>query len=127
MIIVKRDEFKKLLENNPGKKFAFYEYTPCTFISELHITMGEEINPTFGAYAVDSPGPFDEEGTNILGDPYDWNINEYSHKDLFAILEPSDLNPLANMLIEASKDYLESDMSPINAKSHGCGESEVTE
>lgn len=110
MIIAKRDDFKKLLEENPGKKFAFFEYKPVTFMGELHITMGDEKLPDFGAYAV---GPPDADEENILGSPYDWNINEYDSNDLFAILEPVDLGPLADMLIEAGSDYLESNMSPV--------------
>lgn len=110
MIIAKRDDFKKLLEENPGKKFAFFEYTPQAFKSELHITMGDEKLPDFGAYAVNPP---DETEDDILGDPYDWSINEYDSDDLFAILEPVDLGPLVDMLIEAGSDYLESNMNPV--------------
>jgi len=110
MIIAKRDAFKDLLEENPGKKFAFFEYKPTAFMSELHITMGDEKLPAFGAYAVNPP---DETEDDILGDSYDWNINEYNSNDLFAILEPVDLGPLADMIIEAGSDYLESNMSPV--------------
>ena len=40
MKIVSRDEFKKLIEDNPGKKFAFVEWEPRVANSELHITDG---------------------------------------------------------------------------------------
>lgn len=110
MIIAKRDAFKELLEENPGKKFAFFEYKPTAFMGELHITMGDEKVPDFGAYAVNPP---DETEDDILGDPYDWSINEYNSDDLFAILEPVDLGPLVDMLIEAGSDYLESNTNPV--------------
>ena len=108
MIIAKRDDFKKLLEENPGKKFAFFEYTPMIFKSELHITMGDEKLPDFGAYCVHVPGMGDEFLFS-----YDWNINEYDSNDLFAILEPVDLGPLADLLIEAGSDHLESNVNPV--------------
>lgn len=38
MIIINKEEFKTLLENNPGKKFAFVEWEPRINNSNLHIT-----------------------------------------------------------------------------------------
>lgn len=109
MIIAKRNDFKKLLEENPGKKFAFFEYTPQVFKSELHITMGDEKIPGFGAYCVHVP----EEDDDDFLYSYDWNIDEYNSDDLFAILEPVDLGPLVDMLIKAGSDYLESNINPV--------------
>ena len=109
MIIAKRDAFKKLLEENPGKKFVFFEYLPMVFKSELHIAMGDEKVPGFGAYSFHVPGMDEDESLYT----YDLNIDEYDSDDMFAILEPVDLGPLADILIEAGSDYLESNMNPV--------------
>jgi hypothetical protein len=83
MRILKRDQFKDLLEKNPGQKFAFYEWYQGNFVNGIHVTRGDSDNPTFGAW---SPVPDDFEYV------YDWNIDEYDANTYFAVLEEDDLN-----------------------------------
>ena len=97
MKILKRDEFKQLLENNPGRKFVFYEYTFCTFTSELHITMGAPDMPTFGAWTPSCP--FD---CGDFEDFYDWNLMEDDENQLYAVLEETELNFLEKIIGEAN-------------------------
>lgn len=101
MKILKRDEFKKLLEDNPGRKFIFFEYTPAVFKSQMHVTMGDSDNPTFGAWA---PSPYDTEcpQTCEWEDYYDWNLDEYDINDLFAVLEESEICFLESIIAEAN-------------------------
>lgn len=103
MIILKRDEFKKLLEDNPGRKFVFYEYEPHAFMSELHITMGDPNMPTFGAWAPSPSGeaacPFD---CGNFEDFYDWSLMEDDENQEYAILEESELNFLESIIAEAN-------------------------
>ena len=101
MKILKRDEYAKLLNDNPGQKFIFFEYKPCYFASVIHVTMGDEHMPTFGAWA---PSPVDTEymPNNAWEDFYDWNLNEYSASDQFAVLEESELNFLESLISEAN-------------------------
>ena len=100
MKILKRDEFKQLLEDNPGKKFVFFEYESDVFKSQIHITEGDTKYPTFGAWA---PSPCDTGfSDNEWEDYYDWNLNEYDTDDMFAVLEESELNFLERIIAEAN-------------------------
>ena len=100
MKILKRDEFKQLLENNPGKKFIFFEYEPDVFKSQMHITEGDPKYPTFGAWA---PCPCGTGfSNNEWEDYYDWNLNEYNANDMFAVLEESELNFLEQIIADAN-------------------------
>lgn len=102
MEILKRDEFKKLLEDNPGRKFVFYEYAPCTFMSDIHITMGDENNPTFGAW---SPDPPYLDGPPDFKDFYDWNLlADYKESDLFAVLDNSEVMFMISQLKDVIGD-----------------------
>lgn len=109
MEIKKRDEFKKLLEDNPGRKFAFYEYKPYTFMSELHITMGDATHSTFGAW---SPNPplLDEAPDGASETPgfkafYDWDLlADYKESDLFAVLDDSEVMFMISQLKDVAGD-----------------------
>jgi hypothetical protein len=96
MIIVNKEEFKTLLENNPGKKFAFVEWEPRIANSNLHITDGDIKYPLYGASTI-SYDPYEPDF--VFG--YDWNLLEYSAKDQFAILEENEIKELIEWLKEA--------------------------
>lgn len=91
-----KTEFKELLENNPGKRFAFFE----NFDNEkrdmsLHITDGCKKYPTMFATAICN----DEENTIIFD--YDWSlISDYDDKDKFDILEINDIHKLMELLLK---------------------------
>lgn len=89
MKIIKRNHFKEILEKNPGQKFAFYEWYQGNFTSEIHVTCGDYIVPTFGAW---TPKPDDFDYV------YDWNIYEYDTDTYFAVLEEDDLNNFMEQL-----------------------------
>lgn len=98
MIIVNKEEFKTLLENNPGKKFAFVEWEPRINNSNLHITDGDIKDPLFGASTIS----YDPYEPDFVFD-YDWNLLEYtySEEDQFAILEENEIKELIEWLKEA--------------------------
>lgn len=98
MIIVNKEEFKTLLENNPGKKFAFVEWEPRINNSNLHITDGDIKDPLFGASTIS----YDPYEPDFVFD-YDWNLLEYtySEEDQFAILEEDEIKELIEWLKEA--------------------------
>lgn len=93
MKIVSRDEFKEILEGNPGKKFAFVEWEPRVAKSKLHITDGDEDYPTFGATVI-SYDPYEED---FLFD-YDWNLFENYPSDQFVILEENEIKEMIEWL-----------------------------
>lgn len=93
MKIVSRDEFKEILEGNPGRKFAFVEWEPRVANSELHITDGDKEYPTFGATTI-TYDPYEPE---FIFD-YDWNLMENSLKDQFAILEEKEIKEMIEWL-----------------------------
>lgn len=94
MQILNKQEFKELIDKNPGAKFAFYEYTPCVFKSELHFLDGDYKYPYFGATTLSAGEEF------IFY--YDWNLNEYSNDEQFAVLEKGDIAQLQELLDEAT-------------------------
>lgn len=96
MVIVNKEEFKTILENNPGKKFAFVEWEPRINNSNLHITDGDIKHPLFGASTI-SYDPYEPDF--VFG--YDWNLVEYSTKDQFAILAEDEIKELIEWLKEA--------------------------
>ena len=89
MKLLKRDEFKELLESNPGKSYAFYEWTPSCLMGDLHVTDGDAEHPTFGAWSPDACG--DDFGDPFFEASYDWNLLEDDVDALYAVLEQSDL------------------------------------
>lgn len=95
MIIVNKEEFKTLLENNPGKKFAFVEWEPRINNSNLHITDGDIKDPLFGASTI-AYDPYEPDFVFY----YDWNLLEYTYstKDQFAILEEDEIKELIEWL-----------------------------
>lgn len=98
MKILNKQDFKELIDKNPGAKFAFYEYTPCIFKSELHILDGDYKYPYFGATTLSASA---EEGEEFIFD-YDWNLNEYSNDEQFAVLEKGDIAQLQELLDEST-------------------------
>lgn len=98
-----RNEFEEFLEQNPGKKFAFFEsihnkkYDPV-----LHITHGDEKFPSFGANAIELSRitcDYDSDVEVICN--YDWNLKEYSEEEKFVILENDELKELIKLLTSA--------------------------
>lgn len=94
MEILSTLEFKKLLNDNPTKKFVFTEWIPKIFTTDLHISSGDPEMPYFGA-------------TTFGGDPdddliydYDWSINEYSDDELFLVLSDDDVKEIAGLFNE---------------------------
>ena len=94
MKILNTQDFKELIDKNPGAKFAFYEYTPCIFKSELHILDGDYKYPYFGATTLSAEEEFIFD--------YDWNLNEYTNDEQFAVLEKDDIALLQELLNEAT-------------------------
>lgn len=89
MEILKRDEFKKLLEDNPGRKFAFYHYLPYTFLGDIHITTGDIKGSSFRSW---SPNPTVKDEAPDFGSfsTSDLLIH-YAENDLFAVLDDADI------------------------------------
>ncbi len=96
MKILHKQDFKKLLEDNPNRRFAFFEYEPEVFKDQLHITT-LDFRPTFGAITL---------APNTVGDPiifeYDWDLlADYQDDDMFAILEEDEIADIINELSKA--------------------------
>ena len=95
MRVLDKQDFKKLLESNPNRRFVFFEYEPEVFKDQIHITT-LDFKPTFGAMTL---------VPNTVGDTiifeYDWDLlADYQDDDLFAILEENDI---ADIIKELSK------------------------
>ena len=93
MKIVTRDEFKAILESNPGKKYAFVEWEPRIANSDLHITDGNIKYPLFGASTIS----YDPYEPDFVFD-YDWNLLENYEHDMIAILEKDEIKELIKWL-----------------------------
>lgn len=93
MKILNKQEFKELIDKNPAAKFIFFEYTPCTFTSELHILDGNYKYPYFGATTLSAQ--------EFIFD-YDWYLDEYTDDDQFAVLEKNDIVQLQELLDRAT-------------------------
>lgn len=96
MIVLHKQEFKKLLEGNPNRRFVFFEYEPEVFKDQFHITTGG-FRPTFGAITL---------APNTVGDPiifeYDWDlIADYQDDEQFAVLEEDEIAGIINELSKA--------------------------
>lgn len=96
MRILYKQDFKKLLEDNPNRRFVFFEYEPVIFKDQFHITT-EDFKPTFGAITL---------VPNTVGDPiifeYDWDLlADYQDDDMFAILEEGEIADIINELNKA--------------------------
>lgn len=94
MEIFNKLEFKKLLNDNPTKKFVFLEWVPKTYISDFHISSGDLKMPDF--YATTFGGDPDDD---LIYD-YDWSINEYSDDELFLVLSDDDVKEIAGLFNE---------------------------
>lgn len=98
MKILYKQDFKKLLEDNPNRRFVFFEYEPAIFKDQFHITT-LDVRPTFGAVTL---------VPNTVGDSiifeYDWDLlADYQDDDMFAILEEDEIVGIINELSEALK------------------------
>lgn len=98
MEILKKKEFKKLLDDNPTKKYVFFEWVPRIFISDFHISSGDPKGPDFGA-AILSGDPSEDF---IFS--YDWAINEYTDDDMFAVLSDDEVKEIINIFAETLKN-----------------------
>ena len=98
MIVLRKQDFKNLLENNPNRRFVFFEYEPEIFKDQFHITT-LDFKPTFGAITL---------APNTVGDPiifeYDWDLlADYQDNDMFAILEEDEITGIINELSQVLK------------------------
>ena len=98
MKILNKLEFKKLLNDNPTKKFVFLEWTPTVYISDFHISSGSPKMPDFGATTFDT----DPDDDMIFF--YDWSIDEYRDDQMFAVLSDDEVKEIINLFSEVIKD-----------------------
>lgn len=98
MKILNKLEFKKLLNDNPTKKFVFLEWTPRIHLSDFHISSGYPKIPDFGATTFNC----NDEDDMIFD--YDWSINEYEDDDQFAVLEEDEIKEIINLFSEVIKE-----------------------
>lgn len=93
--------FKKLLNDNPTKKFVFLEWVPKIFTSDLYISSGDPKTPDFGAITF-SGDPDDD----FIFD-FDWSINEYPDDQLFAVLSDDEIKEIINLFSEVVREKKE--------------------
>lgn len=99
MKILNKNEFKELLESNPTKQFAFYEYKPDIFIGTIFVTVGNQSEPTFGATSICSNI---STGDDSIIFTFDWDlIADYDDNDQFAVLDDNEVSGIIDMLSEA--------------------------
>lgn len=98
MKILNKLEFKKLLNNNPTKKFVFFEWTPRINLSDFHISSGNPKFPDFEATVLNC-----SDADDIIFD-YDWSINEYADDELFAVLSDDEIKEIINLFSEVVKE-----------------------
>lgn len=98
MEILNKLEFKKLLNNNPNKKFIFLEWTPSVHLSDFHISSGDPKMPYFGATT------FNDNPDDDLIFEYDWSIDEYKDDNLFAVLSDDEVKEIINLFSEVVKE-----------------------
>ena len=94
MVILNKRQFKKLITENPTKRFLFLEWTPEVFISDFHITDGNPKYPGFGATTLSG-----RNSEDFIFD-YDWSIDEYTDDDRFAVLEDKEILEIINLFKE---------------------------
>lgn len=104
MKLLKRDEFKKLLEDNPKKRFIFMEFNKNdTEIRDIHFSNGGHDGwpePTFGATSLIRNTDLDSYNESMIWD-YDWNIDEYSDDDQFVVFSQEDVQTLKQLVDES--------------------------
>ena len=98
MKILNKLEFKKLLNDNPMKKFVFLEWTPTVYISDFHISSGNSTMPGFGATT------FDTDPDDDMTFFYDWSIDEYTDDQMFAVLSDNEIREIINLFSEVIKN-----------------------
>ena len=106
MKILNRNQFKELIEADPGKRFAFYEYEPDVFLDRLHVTLGDKKMPAFGAATLvpnQTPKLLGHD-TSIIFE-YDWDLQaDYSDDSMFAVLDEEDILKVIDLLKETIKE-----------------------
>lgn len=90
MELLTKSQMQSLIEGFPNGGIVFAEYKPDVFTSELMVTDGD-----FGAREVI---PRDGEIFD-----FDWNIKEYSDKDLFAVFDNNDVLQMIQTLTSGLK------------------------
>jgi hypothetical protein len=96
MKILNKYQMQNLIEEFPDSGgIVFAEYEPCVLKSELMVTDGD-----FGATTVipNNGEVFD----------FDWNIEEYKDKDLFAVFDNNDVLQMIQTLTRGLKIKLNS-------------------
>lgn len=97
MKILTKKQFEDLMDDYPDGGIVFAEYTPDIYESELMVTDGD-----FGATCV-IPDPVNGEVFD-----FDWNINEYSNDEQFAIFDNNDVLQMIQTLTKGLKINLKS-------------------
>ena len=104
MIILKKNEFKQLLKDNPNKRFIFMEFNKNdTEVRDIHFSNGGHDGwpiPTFGATSLIRNTELDSYNDSMIWD-YDWNIGEYTDDDQFVVFTPEDVHTLKQLVDEA--------------------------
>lgn len=90
MKILSKIQMKALMKEFPDGGIVFAEYRPDVIVSEIMVTDGD-----FGAREV---LPHDGEVFD-----FDWNIEEYNDKDLFAIFDNNDILQMIQTLTSGLK------------------------
>lgn len=90
MQILNKQAFKKIMKNYPKGGIVFAEYTPNILTSEIMVT-----DEDFGATCV---VPYNGEVFD-----FDWNIEEFSDKDLFAVFDNRDVLQMIQTLTRGLK------------------------
>lgn len=85
---------KDLMEEFYNGGIVFAEYTPSVLVSELMVTDG-----SFGATNVI---PYEGEAWS-----WDWNIDEYSNDELFAVYDNNDVLQMIQTLTKGLKIELD--------------------
>jgi hypothetical protein len=85
MQILNKQKFKRIMKHYPKGGIVFAEYTPNVLTSEVMVTNGD-----FGATCV-----IPCEGRVF---DFDWNIEEFSDKDLFVVFDHRDVLQMVQTL-----------------------------
>lgn len=104
MKILKKNEFKRLLENKPKKRFIFMEFNKNdTEVRDIHFSNGGHDGwpePTFGATSLIRNTELDSCINGMIWD-YDWNIGEYSDDDQFVVFSQEEVRILKQLVDES--------------------------
>lgn len=98
METLNKQAFKKLLNDNPTKRFVFLEWTPRVHLSDFHISSGDPKMPDFGAITFNC----NDEDDMIFD--YDWSINEYTDDEMFVVLSDDEIKEIINLFSDVVKE-----------------------